>query len=643
MKKINLLSLILLAFAFASCNDDFLEKLPKTDLTEDNAFTSYDNFKSFLWPCYAIFNDGTIGTSLASWGESGQYRSDMDAGYLESKYTSGFNRFAFQTVSSVASGNGWNFSNYVRRTNIMLSHLGNSSMTAAEKNHWRAVAYFFHSYWYIELVSRFGDVPWVNKVLKENDEEAYGPRIDRKIVADSIMQRLKWAEENIGNFKAKDGANTIDRDCILALISRFGLREGTWRKYHDMGEYEGYLQESVRASEILMKEYPTLYQGTDGQPASGYGEMWTTDDLSKVPGIILYKQYVPDLAQHNMCEIERTSSHYVEMNKNTVNLFLMKNGKPISNVSSGYHGDQTMYEEFRDRDPRLYQNVLPPYKVAAGTGPEGYRTWHFTSNPADREYIDIMGKNESCSNPGVGMKRLPDQNWGANLVPEIPRLGTGSFVSCRSGYYFWKNTDNWEHNFNNGALNVSDKPIFKIEEVLLNEAEAKYELGSFDQNVADLTINKLRDRAGVAKMIVADINETFDPNRGRWYPKDNTEGKLVDPILWEIRRERIVELMGEGFGFYDVRRWRMAPWFLNRPTLGIHVTKAKAQASGLTLYNPQTGQSDGKNGSLKEGYIFLFNNPITEGKGWLEKYYLYQIPTTEIVLNPELKQNPGWE
>ena len=234
MKKINLLSLILLAFAFASCNDDFLEKLPKTDLTEDNAFTSYDNFKSFLWPCYAIFNDGTIGTSLASWGESGQYRSDMDAGYLESKYTSGFNRFAFQTVSSVASGNGWNFSNYVRRTNIMLSHLGNSSMTAAEKNHWRAVAYFFHSYWYIELVSRFGDVPWVNKVLKENDEEAYGPRIDRKIVADSIMQRLKWAEENIGNFKAKDGANTIDRDCILALISRFGLREGTWRKYHDM-------------------------------------------------------------------------------------------------------------------------------------------------------------------------------------------------------------------------------------------------------------------------------------------------------------------------------------------------------------------------------------------------------------------------
>lgn len=642
MKKIYLCAL-LTVMTLLSCDDSFLDKMPKTDLTEENAFSSYDNFKSFMWPCYTIFTDQTIATSLASYGQNGQYRGDIDAGYLESKYTTGFNRFAFQTVSSVTTGNGWDFSSYVRRANIMLSHLDNSNMTEAERNHWKAIAYFFHSYWYAELVSRFGDVPWVNTVLKAGDEAACGPRIDRKIVTDSIMNRLKWAEENIGDFKSKDGSNTIDKECILALISRFALREATWRKYHELGDYEDLLRECVKASETLMKEYPTLYTGTDGQPAAGYGEMWTSDDLSKVPGVILYKQYVTDLATHNMCEIERTSSHYVEMNKNTVNLFLMKNGRPISNVSSGYHGDKTMYDEFRDRDPRLYHNVLPPYKVAAGKGSEGYRTWHFTGDAADREYIDIMGKNESCSNPGTGMKRLPDQNWGANLVPEIPRLGTGSFVSCRSGYYFWKNTDNWEQNFNNGALNVSDKPIFKIEEVLLNEAEAKYELGQFDQTVADQTINKLRDRSGVARMVVSEINDSFDPARGRWYPKGDSEGKLVDPVLWEIRRERIVELMGEGFGFYDIRRWRMAPWFLNRPTVGVHTTKAKAQAAGLTLYNPETNASDGKNGSMTEGDVFLFNNPVSEGKGWLEKYYLYQIPTTELVLNPQLKQNPDWD
>ena len=52
--------------------------------------------------------------------------------------------------------------------------------------------------------------------------------------------------------------------------------------------------------------------------------------------------------------------------------------------------------------------------------------------------------------------------------------------------------------------------------------------------------------------------------------------------------------------------------------------------------------SDGTDGSLTEGNLYLFNDPLKEGKGWLDKYYLYQVPTTEILLNPELEQNPGW-
>lgn len=252
----------------------------------------------------------------------------------------------------------------------------------------------------------------------------------------------------------------------------------TWRKYHELGDYEKYLQECVRVSELLMKDYPILYKGTDNQPAAGYGEMWISPDLEGIPGVIFYKSYVENMNEHSMGHVEHTSSHYVEMSHNTVNLYLMKNGKPIMNETSGYHGEKDMYAEFRDRDPRLYHTVMPPYKVKSGKG--DYETWSYTDNPADREYIDIMGANTSCSNPGVGMKRLPGQNWGGSLVSEIPRLGTGAFVTCRSGYYVWKHWSNWEKNFNNGAVNTSDKPIFKIEEVLLNEAEAKFELGAFD-------------------------------------------------------------------------------------------------------------------------------------------------------------------
>lgn len=639
MKK-RMISLALLGcLILTGCNDSFLEKYPVTDLTEGNAFQSYDNFKTFMWPCYEVFANKTIATSLSGIGQYSHYQGDRWAGYLEQKQESGFNKYAFQTVSSVASGNGWEF-DYLRRVNIMLSHIDGSNMNEDDKNHWRAVGYFFHSYWYMELIDRFGDVPWVDKVLNESSEEAYDKRMPRSEVADKVLERLKWTEENIGTLN--DGENTINQQVVRAALSRFTLREATWRKYHGLNDYENYLEECMRVSRLLMAEYPTLYEGTDGQPAAGYGEMWTSDDLSKVPGIILYKQYVKDINPANYCHFEHTSSHNIEMNQSTVDLYLMKNGKPILNSNSHYFGDKDMYATFRNRDPRLYHTVIPPYKVKAGKG--DYPTWSYTTNQADREYIDIMGANTSCSNPGIGMKRLPGQNWSASLVPEVPRLGTGSFVTCRSGYYVWKNWNNWETNFNGGALNVADKPIFKIEEILLNYAEAMYERGEFDQTVANATINKLRKRAGVAAMVVSEIDANFDPQRGKYYPKGDETGVVVDPLLWEIRRERIIELMGEGFGFYDVRRWRMAPWFINQTQKGLWVPKAVATKAGYTLLNESTGFSDGVNGTMTEGYLFLFNDPIKEGKGWLEKYYLYEIPTTEIVLNPGLApNNPGWE
>ena len=97
-------------------------------------------------------------------------------------------------------------------------------------------------------------------------------------------------------------------------------------------------------------------------------------------------------------------------------------------------------------------------------------------------------------------------------------------------------------------------PIFRIEEVMLNYAEAMCELGEFDQTVANLTINKLRPRANVAPMIVTNIDASFDPKRdkgnsdysgdregsydyARWVRDEN--GELVrlgtandDPLKW---------------------------------------------------------------------------------------------------------------
>ena len=671
MKKLIIGLLTIIGIVFTACNDDFLEKYPQTDLTEENSFLSYDNYRYFMYPCYEMFNNTNIQTAVNGYGANSIYRGDFWAGYLGQK--GGYNSYAFQGVSPSASGNGWDFQ-FIRRINIMLSHLEDGVLSTEEVSHWKSVGLFFHSYWYMELISRFGDVPWVDEIITDSSEERFMARTPRDEVASNILERLIWAEENIGS-SDKDGDNPVTRDCIRVLLSRFGLREGTWRKYHGLGDAEKYLQACIKYSELLMADYPTLYQGVakndkgEPVPGAGYGELWTTRDLAGVPGVIFFKRIVGEVNPHRFSDYEHIAAHNYEMPQHTVDMYLCQDGKTISNSAQYQFGpeNRNIHAVFRNRDPRLWHVVMPPFRVLSKTEatahPElgGYqeegipadKNWFFTNNPEDREFIDIFGANhgQSVSTATLpfggdlnrGMKRLPTQNWGDAPMNEAPHLSNatrtnGAFQTCNSGYYFWKCYNNWDRN-QSANLNSTDLPIFKIEEILLNYAECKYELGEFDQQIADRTINKLRERVGVAVMRVADINDSFDPKRGT-----DDSGKSIEPVLWEIRRERMVELMGEGFAFYDVRRWKCAKWYVNRQQKGMWIDETCTDLSGNADYIVKY-QTVGENETAPRtgaGFIYRYPDPVSSGYGWLDKYYLYCVPTDEIALNPALIQNPGW-
>ena len=132
MKKILLFLTLFTGMTLTGCNDSFLEKYPVTSLTEENAFQSYDNFKAFMWPCYEMFSNTNIATSTTAIGRNSHYLGDVYAGYLEQRGASRQNKYAFQTVTNATSGNGWNFSSFIRRINIMLSHVDDSNMTEEE-------------------------------------------------------------------------------------------------------------------------------------------------------------------------------------------------------------------------------------------------------------------------------------------------------------------------------------------------------------------------------------------------------------------------------------------------------------------------------------------------------------------------------
>lgn len=175
---------------------------------------------------------------------------------------------------------------------------------------------------------------------------------------------------------------------------------------------------------------------------------------------------------------------------------------------------------------------------------------------------------------------------------------------------------------------TSDAPIFRIEEVMLNYAEAYYEKnGDLTDEVLEKTINVLRKRAGVDPL---DKSAVIDD------PKRDPD---VAPLLWEIRRERRVELMGEGFRFDDIRRWKKGE-YVNKQKLGRWYSADQLVADGVIS---DKSQCKIKFTEGDHGYIVFYGDPVAEGLGWQEHYYLYPLPLDDLALNPELKQNTGWE
>ena len=103
---------------------------------------------------------------------------------------------------------------------------------------------------------------------------------------------------------------------------------------------------------------------------------------------------------------------------------------------------------------------------------------------------------------------------------------------------------------------------------------------------------------------------------------DKTAGTL-DDFMKLIEHERMVELAGEGFRFWDLRRWRRAVDVLDN--MSVHGVKITKNGDDTFTYE----QEDADDG---------------EKRHFFEKYYAFSIPQAERSRNGAVKyyNNPGW-
>lgn len=457
---------------------------------------------------------------------------------------------------------------------------------------YNGLARFFRAYFYFDKVQLFGDVPWYGKVLEMDDLNLMKARDPRTLVIDSVLNDLDYAIANLSTTKS---AQLITKWTALAFKSRVCLFEGTFRKYHGIAGWESLLNECVEASnELMTNSGYGIYTST---PDKAYWELFIPDDAI-TKEIILARQYsaaVPLVSNLNYYFLS-VSFGRPGVLKHIINGYLMADGSRFTDTP-GYETMQ-FYEECQNRDPRLSQTIRTP-----------------------------------------GYKRIGETKTS---VPD--------FASCITGYQFIKYIQ--APAFDQGNC-VNDITIFRYAETLLNFAEAKAELGTLAQADIDRSIKLLRDRVGMPNLNVAAANAIPDPYLGNLYR--NVTGANKGVIL-EIRRERTVELIDEGFRWWDLMRWKeghlLAGVFngMYFPGIGTydldHDGKIDLEIYTGTKPTAVPGRQYQKIGELilengvAGGKIVL--NPTVD-KVWTEnKDYLYPIPTQERLLNSNLTQNPNW-
>lgn len=501
------------------------------------------------------------------------------------------------TIPATAGDAGWSWTN-IRSCNFFLQRYQTVDGTESEINQYVAEVRFFRALDYYGKIKSFGDVPWYEKDLKTTDtDELYKARDSRDYVLGKVIEDLEFAIEWLPDY-GKQESGRLTKDAARTQLARICLYYGTYKKYHNEAgspTSEELLNKAVSLSaEIINSGNYEIVKGSDsgcGQsPFDGYplyySNQFVQEDLSSNKEAILARYYEDGVLMHETGR--QAGSNGTGLSKDFVESFLCIDGQPIS-VSSLYQGDASLENEFVNRDPRMYQiidNKHKPYTIINGEK---------QINP-----YPACGANDAVTGYPCVKYRSPLQaQWEAN-----------------------KTTYDWF--------------VYRYAEVLLINAEAHAELGTCTQDVLDKTINLLRDRVEMPHMTTNPIAD----------PAAIDYGYTVTPLIYEIRRERRIELIAEGHRLDDLKRWNAMKVLENPKTmLGIRITDAvRAQYEGNVVF----GGSEGRPTVEYQGNIYLYQYPSKSlndaGRKWSanDKRWLSPLPTDELVLNPNLTQNPGW-
>ena len=507
-------------------------------------------------------------------------RSDLRTGITLDVYSNGTN--------SIPSSDKTYTNNYnrIRQVNTLLQQAEGYAAPADIETS-VGEAHFFRAYCYFDLLQVYGDVIITRTPLDIDSPEMQMARNSRDEVVDFILEDLEEAIRLLpeaNEISSKDEGR-LSSQAASAFLSRVALYEGTWQKFRNGG------QNNDRSSALLDIAATSAHDVIE----SGFFELFAPEEL----GTEAYKYLF-------ILENDKSNPAGITKSGNKEYIFTRRHDPTLAsigfNITQGRLGN-AVYVTRKMANMYLQSNGLP-------INPQ---TWDYSK--VDSEFKD---RDNRMSNTlmipghtywGTGGGRI---DWTGS-AEEIANASHKNFMpSTGTGYFPHK----WccERDGVPTGMEAYDYPIIRYAEVLLNYAEAVFER---DDKISDedlaISLNLTRKR----------VNPNMPDLTNAFVSANNLDMRT------EIRRERTVEFYDENFRIDGLKRWRTA-----EEKMPMNLTGVKWRG---TEY--ETKWSDASSKTMDAEGCIIYE----QGRVWEEKHYLYPLPIDQLKLNPNLKQNPGWE
>lgn len=427
--------------------------------------------------------------------------------------------------------------NIIRVLNELLERLPNAQVSEEFRKQRMAEVRFLRAFNYFAMVKRYGGVPLITKVLSKNDPESElrPARNKEQEVYDFIISEAKAASKDLPQVVSETDWGRPSMYAALALASRAALYAGSIAQYGtvqlngvvgiDNALANQYYQASYDASKAIIGSMKYALYEADADKVQNFKNIFLKKRNKEVIFARQHDGSDRDAGGNGWCydyfqcpwpngwSNGNHDAPYLEM----AEAFEYKDGSPGVVKEAYYHKDSliTMEQLWKDKDPRFFATLY-----TQGTKWQG-RTLNY--------YKGIIKED--------GTIQQEDSYKGI--------LAQGEQKKNTCGFGVMKYLDETKDNGNSSSAGIfgskQDYIVFRYGEILLNYAEAAFALGKTGEALD--AINKIRERAGIAKLTTIDVDK--------------------------IRHERRVELAFEGHRYWDLRRWRIAEDYLSRNMHGL--------------------------------------------------------------------------